>query len=300
MGYLSQKKKKTNTREFLNLLLGAIGVCCFIVLFFDSLRISEQLSHWLFQIYVCALVFFIYSFVSKFYWQGFGLLLCALVLFFKIGMGGNLFTNIKTDGSQELKILYQNNTKDPYKTLKRVYKYQADIAAVLTKEKGNIKMQPLTKAHFNTSDGGAVLTTYKFSRSGEVLLSENSRAAFVDIKTRNKEIVFISLDFSKISHQEQKIALHNLAEFINMQDVAVIVIGHFGQESWSSDFLDFLEETKLEVKNKILLSDGKQYFNPFKMPAINVLAYKDFGIKGIRFLPAAKKDTHALLVSINY
>ena len=303
MGYLSQKKKLANNRELLTISLWIEVICCTVLLFFKESAVASFISNYAFQLYIYALIVFAFAVINRFYWQSGGLLLGVFILFLIIGQGGDVFFTTEPTGSQELKVMYQSDVASLSESEKKVSKTQTDIAGIIQSLNKNTTWQtPRTDLNLSSraDDKNLILTPHPIIRSGEVLLSENSRAAFVDIKTRNKEIVFISLDFSKISHQEQKIALHNLAEFINMQDVAVIVIGHFGQESWSSDFLDFLEETKLEVKNKILLSDGKQYFNPFKMPAINVLAYKDFGIKGIRFLPAAKKDTHALLVSINY
>lgn len=300
MGYLSQKKKQTNIKELLNISLGIISFCCFAVLFFEKTAVAIQISHWLFQIYFYTLFLIIYAFITKFYWQGLGLMLCASVMFFNIGMGGNLFSDIKTNGAQELTILYQTDTHHSRHSLKQAYKHKTDIAAVLKNSKGNIKTQSQSMFKLNKKDGGIILTPHSFQRSGEVLLSPNSRAAFVDLTVEMTRMVFIALDFSKISLAEQKTSLRNLAEFINMQDVPVIVVGSFGQEVWSTDFLDFLEKTKLEVKNKIILSDGKLWFNPFKIPTINILAYKDFGIEEMHFLPAKKKDTHPLLIKLNY
>ena len=300
MGYLSQKKKQTNIKEFLNISTGVIFFCCCAILFFEKTAISTQISHWLFQIYFYTLFLAIYAFMTRFFWQGAGLIFCASILFFNIGMGGNLFSDIKTKGTQELTIFYQTDTVYSKHSLKQAYKHKADIAAVLKDSKGDIRTQPLAMFHLHKKDGGIILTPHSFQRSGEVLLSPNSRAAFVDLTVQMTRMVFVALDFSKISLAEQKTSLRNLAEFINMQDVPVIVVGSFGQEVWSADFLDFLEKTKLEVKNKIILSDGKQWFNPFKIPTINILAYKDFGIEEMYFLPAKKKDTHPLVIKLNY
>ena len=300
MGYLSQKKKETNTRELLNISLGIVAFCCFFILFLKETAVAGQISHWLFQIYIYALVAFIYACFSKFYWQAGGLLCCVVILFFNIEMGGNLFSNVKTQGSQKLTILYQADASSPQHMLDYTYKYKSDISAVLTKGKGNIKTYLLSSFYVNPADGGMIITSHNFLRSGEVLLSKNGRAAFADLKISLGRLVFMALDFSKISLMEQKTALHNLAEFINMQDVPVIIVGHFGQEAWSADFLNFLEKTNLEVKNEIILSDAKQRFNPFKIPTINILAYKDFGLEDIRFLPANKKDPHPLLIKLNY
>jgi hypothetical protein len=64
--------------------------------------------------------------------------------------------------------------------------------------------------------------------------------------------------------------------------------------------LDFLETTKLEVKNKTILSNGRRVFNPLCVPSINVLAYKDFGIRDMKFLTAKSNTTHPLLIELNY
>ena len=96
--------------------------------------------------------------------------------------------------------------------------------------------------------------------------------------------ISIFLDFSLSSNSERKTALKNLAEFVNLQDIPVVVIGNFGVEAWSKDMLQFMDKTKLSVKNSVILSKGQYRFSPLMIPSINILAYKDLASKIFIFL----------------
>lgn len=300
-GYLSEKKRKKNISELMNISLAFLGICCVLLLFFREWSLTAFISRWLFQIYVCTLLMTIYGLLNHVYWRGVGLLCCAFVLFLTIGRGGNLFFNTETSGLQSLKILYQPDVKNLADINIQTEKNNVDIAGLQVRSSAEKKLlRPSLNITPRTDSGYLITSKYKHKRSGEILLSENGRAAFVEVKINLLKLVFITLDFSTISRTEQITALKNLAEFINMQNVSVIVAGNFGQEAWTPAFLDFLEKTGLEVKNKILLSNGRHIFNPVAVPTFNVLAYKDFGIRNIKFLSAKHNKYHPLLVEINY
>lgn len=299
MGYLSQKKKYEKTKEILNLSLIGLLFCCVLLLFYKESYISQKIRPWLFQIYIFTLIAIIYAGISKFYWHTLGLIVCSVFLFFNLARGGNLFFNVETKGTQNLNILYQIDGKNILENIEQIKTEHVDIATILKNSTEKVKEMPSIPQIINL-DNGLIFSKYKVFRSGEVLLSEQGKAVFADIKIKNMKLMLITLNFSALSSKEQEISLHNLAEFINMQDIPVIVIGDFGQESWSINFLSFLEKTKLEVKNSIILRNGGFFFNPLKVPTINVLAYKDFGIQKINFLPATKDNKHPLLIRLNY
>ena len=301
MGYLSQKKKRNNIKELLNVSLAALTVCCFLFLFFKETEFAEKVSPWLFLIYIYALLMGIVAVFHKFFWHVLGLSITIFILFLQIGMGTNLFVDEQTEGLQSIKIFYQANAKSNHDSLKQIQKHKPDVAAVLKNSKESLRLftQKQKQEALETSSGYFV-AGLPYSRFGEALLSQHSFAGFVDLKVGISKIICISLDFSKLSRREIKTSLKNLAEFINMQDAPIIVVGNFGIEAWSPAFLSFLEKTKLEVKNKIILSDGKYLFNPFVVPTINVLAYKDYGIRKMSFLSKKKNPSYPLLIELNY
>ena len=301
MGYLSQKKKQANIKELLNISLIILCGCSLITLFGRHTLLAQQINHWLFQIYLYAIGISIYALFNKFYWQTVVMLINVFILFLNIGMGSNLFFNTETEGVQTLKILYQTKAGEKENSLSQIIDNKVDIACILNKQvkdikTGNLDMLKTAK----NADNSMIVTEYKFFRSGEILLSKNSRAGFADIRIDKNHLIFLIVDFQKVQSAERRAALKNLAEFINMQDVPIVVVGNFGVEAWAEEFLDFLEKTKLEVKNRILLSDGQYRFNPFQIPSLNILAYKDFGIKKIEILPAQKNSHHPLLFELNY
>ncbi|MBR1605390.1 MAG: hypothetical protein IJ660_04710 [Alphaproteobacteria bacterium] len=216
-------------------------------------------------------------------------------------MGSNLFVDVHTAGLQKIRLLYQPNISHLYETEKQIIKKNVDIAGIIRHD--SLATQ-LPFSDLNVSqrkdDKYLIFTPHKILRSGEVLLSQNNQAGFAEVNIDLKKIVFIAVDFSKSSLKEKQTALKNLAEFVNMQDNPVIVVGNFGIEAWAPDFLSFTDKTGLEVKNSVLLNNGKHLFNPFVVPTINVLAYKDFGISHMTFLPAKKNKIRPLLIDLNY
>lgn len=303
MGYLNQKKKQANNRELLTVSLWIEIICCAILLFFRESVIASYISSYAFQLYIYALIIFIFAVINQFYWQSGGLLLGVFILFLIIGQGGDIFFTTETTGLQELKVMYQSDVVSLSECEKKISKTQTDIAGIIQSfDKHTMRQTPRTNLNLSlrADDKNLIITPHHIIRSGEVLLSEKNRAGFAEIKIDMEQMIFITLDFSKTTRQEQNIALNNLAEFINMQDSPVIVFGDFGQEAWSKDFLEFKEKTGLEVKNRILLKKMKYGYNPFSIPSINLLAYKDFGVREKAFLSSKKNPCQPLIMTLNY
>ena len=216
-------------------------------------------------------------------------------------MGGNLLFDITTSGQHKLNIIYQTHSDQLNNITMQADKYKADVAG-LVKEKG--KNFSGYTGELNASAGMTanhlILTPHNINKSGEILLSQALSAGFADVSKQQERFVFISLDFSNASRKELKTALKNLSEFINMQDIPVIVIGDFGIEAWAQEMLTFMEKTGLSVKNSIILNKGTNIINPLDTPTINLLAYKDFGIEKISYLKAKKYKRKPLLVELSY
>lgn len=301
MGYLSQKKKHTKTKDLLNVSLVIIVLYCFAVLFFKNTGFVDFISHWMFHIYLISLFLIIYSAISKFFLQMGGFILCECILFLHIGMGGNLFFNVQTPGLQSIKIFYHTDVKSNYDSVKQIYTSNPDVAAILKSLKDKTQFYVYENKKENLlSTSNVIISKYPYISSGEILLSPNGRASFAELNMDMQRMMIITLDFSRLTYTEKKTSLKNLAEFINMQDIPVVVVGQFGLVAWSKNFLSFLEKTKLEVKNKAILSDGHRVFNPLSIPSINILAYKDFGIRDMKFLTSKSNSTHPLLIELNY
>lgn len=301
MGYLSQKKKQNNARELLNISLSVLAVCCVILLGWRDSEVAAVIGHRLFQIYVYALIIMVYALVSRFYSHALGVFAVAFVLFLNIGMGGNLFFSQKTGGLQTLNVLYQGDAENLYDIERQMLRNKVDVAG-LNRRKSRLFNGGSDEYNRSASPENLnmILTPHRIFRSGEVLVSAHNRVGFAEIAAGYERLIFLTLDFSETPRSELSSALKNLAEFINMQDLPVIVAGDFGIEAWSPVFLTFMEKTGLEVKNRIILSDGKRLFNPFRMPSLNILACKNVGIKKLSFLNAKHNLRRPLLIELNY
>lgn len=301
MGYLSQKKKHNNAREILNVSLAVLAVGCVVLLGWRDSEAAAVIGRWLFQIYVYTLAMFVYALVSRFYRHALGLFAIAFVLFLNIGMGGNLFFDQKTGGLQTLNVLYQGEAENLRDIERQMQRNKVDVAG-LNRRKSRLFSGSSDKYNRSAApeNRNMILTPHRIFRSGEVLVSAHNRVGFAEIAAGYGRLVFLTLDFSNAPRAELPAALKNLAEFVNMQDIPVVIAGNFGIEAWSPVFLAFMEKTGLEVKNHIILSDGKYLFNPFTVPSLNILAYKNVGVKDVSFLNAKHNLRRPLLIKLNY
>ena len=137
-------------------------------------------------------------------------------------------------------------------------------------------------------------------KSGKLRLSPRFTASYMSFIAEEQPLVLINIDLSGLSHRDEKTVYHNLAEFVTAQDNPVIIIGEFGIPAWSDTFKKFLNKTGLEVKNRVILSNGSCWFNPFGVPSLNVLAYKNFGGNDVSLLNKDGNARHPLLVELSF
>ena len=123
---------------------------------------------------------------------------------------------------------------------------------------------------------------YTITHQGKLELSPHLSAAFAGIENQqDKTIMLINLDFSKKYEAEYQTAFHNLEKFVMAQNGPVVIVGDFGIPSWDILFREFLTDTGLSVKNRILFTDGKSSFRFWFVPSINILGFDNFGIKAV-------------------
>lgn len=123
---------------------------------------------------------------------------------------------------------------------------------------------------------------YTITHQGKLELSPHLSAAFAGIENQqDKTIMLINLDFSKKYEAEYQTAFHNLEKFVMAQNGPVVIVGDFGIPSWDILFREFLTDTGLSVKNRILFTDGKSSFRFWFVPSINILGFDNFGIKSV-------------------
>ena len=120
----------------------------------------------------------------------------------------------------------------------------------------------------------------KKGTSFETAYSAGKRIPLYVIKS-DEEPTLIIIDFSKQKSNELKTSFNKLEELVLSLDEPVVVAGDFGTVVWSDVFKKFLIKTNLSVKNRIIFNFDN-YYNPFFVPSINVLAYENVGLNRIR------------------
>lgn len=262
MGYFSQKKKQKRINIFLATALLVIALLLSVPFFFSAGVFGAWIDAYRFQIYVLTFLLLIYS---LYYRRSTLILLSIGLLLFNytvISASANLFTNVKVSGPKKLALSY-------FEGQKAVPEFAASV------------------------EGEA-------QRMGTIHLAPGYDAEFVTFQHGEGALTYVSLNFEHLSNSAASTVFDNLSEFVLSQDNPVILAGNFGIPAWSPIFNRFLYQTNLEVKNRILLTDGNWSFSPFAIPSVNLLAYKNVGIQKIDFMAAAPGQKPIIKFALNY
>lgn len=118
-------------------------------------------------------------------------------------------------------------------------------------------------------------------RRGHLVLSQNEVAPFMAIEKNGHVFTLIRIDLENSSAKERTIALLQLRNFISAQDDPVILFGDFGLPVWSKDMKAFLEDTNLEVKNRILFTQRGSKHSYLSAPGFYILSFKNVGVEDL-------------------
>lgn len=252
MGYFSQRKKLERENLFMVCSLWAIAVVFFITLLgSQGSGLVIFLNRWAFHFYLFNLFILGYTLWHR-RMVYFLFALTFLVLnYVSVARTANLFFNRDVASVDYFNVIYKKGAQDYDKIVN--------------------------------------LNHELVRRSGIIELSPGRKASFIVFEKNHRLFTVISLDFGNLKNQEQETVFCNLAEFVLSRDDPVIVVGDFGIPAWADTFKRFLIKTDLKVKNKILLTDGRNAFKPLSVPTINVLAYNNIGIRRLKFDEKAKK-----------
>ena len=242
MGYFSQRKRKERCNIFLKVCITLLGLCVVLGLIDNG---SDGVCHFIdsfrLQYHLFLIVLLLLSLQFRYFLYAFAAVLILIVNFFAIKSTSNFVVNSKVDGGARVELLF---------------------------EKGN----PFGSSLTNLADD------FDFSRMGKVVLAHDVEASYIALEHFNRSLVVVAVNLEGIDFDNKMTALKNLEKFVKMQDVQVVVFGDFGITTWSKPFRDFLDDTKLEVKNRIVLKTRKDILNP---PTIGVLGYPNIGLRKI-------------------
>lgn len=262
MGYFSQRKKRQRENMFLT---ASLAVICLILLvsFFDgSYPIVAAIDNYLFQIYIFNLFLFLFALFHQKILFSVVALLVLLVSYTNISSAANIFSNTKVEADNEFILTYHKQLPSP--------KAFADSLGFASSHYGHIQLTP------------------------------NLGAVFATVSIKDNIFTIVQVDFAKLELAEEELLFKNLADYVLAQDEPVIIFGNFGVPSWSQYFKEFLHQTSLEVKNRIILEDLQHDFSLFNIPSVNLVAYNNVGLAGIETVAAAKDKPAAVKFEVIY
>ncbi len=301
MGYFSQRKKHERDYLLLNVVLITVTLLTFAS--FSSEGVGRFCNLLQFHFYLITFAALVYALFGKFFIHAAAALLLLIVNFGAIASAANITTNVAHDGKNNLTILYQNNVRAVEPLVVDAQKFNADIIGISLKRNPAYLPDMFGEyelVHQNDeNERNFILTNKNHLRAGLIKLSPRHRASFLVFEEGDRNLVFINVDFASLRKKEEKIVFDNLAEFILAQDEPVIIAGDFGIPAWSETFKKFLAKTDLEVKNRIIMTDGKSWFNPFYIPTINLLGYRNLGLKDVDIL-SAHKGSYPIKFELNF
>ncbi len=265
MGYFSQKKKQRRENMFIAVSLIILGIIA-VVNSFDGIgNLSFFIKNYFFQLYLFNLFILIFALYCRKILYAILSLVLLLFGYAYISSASNIFINTKVDAADKAFLLKYS---EPQK--------QSD-AGILT------EIPEMTVESY-----------------GKVKLSPRYSARYTAYRSENSRLTLVRVDFSGIKISEQKGVFDNLAEFVSLRDEPLVIYGDFGTPAWSPYFKDFLHQTSLEIKNRIILSDLHGFLKLFNVPVINVIAYNNIGISEISGASATEKQPETITFNIQY
>lgn len=299
MGYLSQKKKEERINFFLNSALLLSGIYSIFVLCDFGGSVWEHFRRWHFQYYLLMQVLFLYALYEKRWGKGSLFLLLILINFVLLSSTSNLFFNSTSEGKTELNVIYQNHITEADTAIKEAYAHDGEILALNTdKELAPIYDDNYRLFHEDAGYGSSlILSDISPEQSGKVSFAPNRQASYVSVSKNGQKIMILNIDFSNLQKEEAKTVFANLEEFVLAQNIPLAIIGDFGIPTWMPIFQKFMVQTGLEVKNRVILSNGRRWFNLFALPTINVLGYKALGLESVKRLEQSPNGSYPFLFS---
>lgn len=260
MGYFGQKKKQKRINVFLASSISLVAILLFLALLIPETTFAERVDGVRFQIYLFTIVVMIYA--LSYGKTIFAVMALCLLLFNYtiISSSTNLFFNVLVKGQETIHLQYHRDKTS----------FPEIVSAI-----------------------GAPV-----KRMGTVRVAPGREVIFVTFRKNRRRFTVVNADFHDLQPAEVSLVYNNLAEFVLNQNEPLILVGDFGIPAWTPMFKTFLHRTSLEVKNRILLTNGKHFFNPFAVPSINLLAYKNVGIKNLSF--HSRNKTENLPFRINF
>ncbi len=297
MGYLSQKKKEERIDLFLNGALVVAAVCSFFMLFDTTGALWEHFHRWHFQYYLLLQGLCLYALYQKRWGRGSIFILLILINFVSLSSSSNIFMNTPSEGTTELKIIYQNHAQEASSIIKDAYANDGDILALNAEQ----ELQPVYDDNYRLyhEDAGfgpsLILTDLPPEQSGKVSFAPNRQASYVSVTKNGQKIMILNIDFSNLKKEEAATVYKNLEEFVLAQNIPLIIVGDFGLPTWIPLVKNFMITTGLEVKNRLILSNGRQRFNLFALPTINLMGYKALGLDDFEFLEQTPSGSYPVL-----
>lgn len=241
MGYFSQRKKQARQNLFMLFSLGILAIIYLLLFFGENGKFIQSIRAWQFHIYLYNIFLVMYTLLHR---RGFYTVLAVFLLILNYGslaQSARLFFNKETMGINKISLNYH---------------------------KGEQNYLPVDSQE-------------DLVHHGKLELSPHLEAAYHTINRGEQTLTIITVDFQKEHNKEYATAYHNLEKFITLQNGPVIIVGDFGIPSWNLLFKEFLNNTDLSVKNRILFTDGKTSFRFWFVPSLNILGFDNLGIEKI-------------------
>lgn len=301
MGYFSQKKKQHRESLLLNIILILLSMVSLTIFFDDgSNDLINFINLWRYQIYLFSCLVFVYVIFHKRFFYAFLISLVILVNYMFLASSANLFKNVSLNDADNFNVIYQSNTLKSNKLISQALKNNADVVAI-NSHKPTLLPSSNNYKNYGTQQKVAksfIASDLDVIKSGRINFNKKLSASFITFSHHNQDVTIVNLDFENLQNQEQRVVFNNLTEFVLDQDGPVVVVGEFGIPAWSNVFKHFLNVTGLEVKNKVILSEGYYSLNIFAVPSFNILGFKNVGVRSIKFLDKKSSRKHPLLIDL--
>jgi len=246
MRYLENKKRQAHINAFLRFFTLISAFITFSA--FGKNNFALFLNEFRWQLLLALAVVLVYTAFRRFYGYMITFFILLTINFFAVSSIATFHSPFQNG----TKVFFAGKQDDTLRLFDFITADSPDIAFVSKVD--SLPRQSEIPSQYNflhasdEDNSGFVLSRFNVEQSGRVNIG-HAYAEFVKTNGDANEIMYVAVDFSKLSFTQIKDCLNNLSTFVAEQDNPVVIFGDFNMVAWSAPLSTFILKNNLVVKN---------------------------------------------------
>lgn len=248
MRYLENKKHQAHINAFLRFFTLISVLITFLA--FGENSFASALNEWRWQLFLALVLCCAYTIFRRFYFYMITFFVLLTINYFAVSSVATLHGYSTND----TKLLFVEKHDDMPGLFDFINSQSPDLVFVAKVDSSSFPRQNEVPQQYNflhsanNTNSGFMLSKFSVEQSGRINIG-GSYADFVKTNGNEQSIMYIAVDFSKLSYAQIKNELDNLSTFVAEQDNPVVIFGDFNMVAWSAPLSKFIFKNNLVIKN---------------------------------------------------